>query len=124
MIDAAVVELTPLVGLAACKAVGRSRASHYYRAHPVGPVLLGPARPPAPRRRQPRALTPAELAAALDVLHSPRFVDAAPETVYAMLLDEGTYLCSVPTMYRLLRAAGETDDRCRHATMNATSPEP
>jgi putative transposase len=120
MIDTAVVELTPLVGAqAACQAVGRSRASHY-RAHPVRPVPLGPARPPAPRRRQPRALSEAEQAAVLDVLHSERFVDAAPETVYATLLDEGTYLCSAPTMYRLLRARGETGDRRRHATHPAT----
>jgi putative transposase len=119
MIDAAVVELTPIVGArAACEAVGRSRASHY-RAHPVRPVTLGPARPPAPRRRQPRALTQAEEAAVLDVLHGERFVDAAPEAVYATLLDEGVYLCSVATMYRLLRARGETNggqDRRRHAT--------
>jgi putative transposase len=79
-------------------------------------VPLGPARPPAPRRRRPRALSEAEQAGVLDVLHSERFVDAAPETVYATLLDEGTYLCSVPTMYRLLRARGETGDRRRHAT--------
>lgn len=119
MIDAAVVELTPIVGAkAACAAVGRSRASHY-RAHPARPVQLGPAPAPAPRRRQPRALTEAEQRAVLDVLHSERFVDQAPEAVYATLLDEGRYLCSVPTMYRLLRARGETNggqDRRRHAT--------
>ena len=119
MIDAAVLELTPIVGVAAaCDAVGRPRASHY-RAHPVRPVPLGPARPPAPRRRQPRALSEAEQQAVLEVLHSERFVDQAPEAVYATLLDEGTYLCSTATMYRLLRAAGETNggrDRRRHAT--------
>jgi putative transposase len=116
MIDAAVVELTPIVGAkAACEAAGRSRASHY-RAHPAQPVPLGPARAPAPRRRQPRALTEAEQQAVLDVLHGERFVDAAPEAVYATLLDEGRYLCSIPTMYRLLRARGETGDRRRHAT--------
>lgn len=119
MIDAAVVELTAIVGAkAACDAVGRSRASHY-RAHPARPVRLGPAPAPAPRKPQPRALTEAEQQAVLDVLHSERFVDAAPEAIYATLLDEGTYLCSVPTMYRLLRARGETNggqDRRRHAT--------
>lgn len=119
MIDAAVLELTPVVGVAAaCEAVGRSRASHY-RAHPAGPVALGPPRPPAPRRRQPRALSEAEQQAVLEVLHCERFVDQAPESVYATLLDEGIYLCSTATMYRLLRAAGETNggrDRRRHAT--------
>jgi putative transposase len=119
MIDAAVIELTPIVGAkAACDAVGWSRAS-YYRAHPAGPVPLGPALPPASRARQPRALSEVEQQAVLDVLHSERFVDHAPEAVYATLLDEGTYLCSVPTMYRLLRSRGETNggrDRRRHAT--------
>jgi putative transposase len=119
MIDNAVVELTHVVGAkAACEAVGRSRASHY-RAHPVAPVQLGPAPAPPPRKPQPRALSEAEQAAVLEVLHSERFVDQAPEAVYATLLDEGTYLCSVPTMYRLLRARGETNggrDRRRHAT--------
>jgi len=119
VIDAAVVELTPVVGVkAACEAVGRSRASHY-RGHPARPVPLGPAPAPATRKPQPRALTEAEQAAVLDVLHSELFVDQAPEAVYATLLDEGTYLCSIPTMYRLLRARGETNggqDRRRHAT--------
>ena len=116
MIDTAVLELTPVVGAkAACEAVGRSRAGHY-RAHPAGPTASGPAPAPAVRRRQPRALSAAEQAAVLEVLHSPRFVDAAPATVYATLLDEGIHLCSVPTMYRLLRARGETGDRRRHAS--------
>ena len=119
MIDAAVIELTPLVGLkGACEAVGRARASHY-RAHRVGPA---PAPPPRPEPQpQPRALTDAEREQVLEVLHSERFVDAAPATVYATLLDEGTYLCSEATMYRLLRERGETGDRRRHATHPATA---
>lgn len=51
----------------------------------------------------------------LEVLHSERLADAAPATIYATLLDVGTYLCSEPTMYRLLRERGETGDRRRHA---------
>jgi putative transposase len=50
------------------------------------------------------------------VLHAERFVDQAPASVWATLLDEGDYLCSVATMYRLLRQRGETGDRRRHAT--------
>jgi putative transposase len=128
MIDTAVRELTPIVGVAAaCRAVGRSRAGHY-RAHPRPPQLtpqltpqrlpVDPAAGPGLSRRggQPRALSEREQGAVLEVLHSSRFVDAAPETVYATLLDEGIYLCSVATMYRLLRARGETGDRRRHAT--------
>src|SRR5664279_1638318 len=40
----------------------------------------------------------------------------APAAVYATLLDEGVYLCSESTMYRLLRHRGETGDRRRHST--------
>ncbi|MBV9580191.1 MAG: IS3 family transposase, partial [Chloroflexi bacterium] len=43
----------------------------------------------------------------LGILHQERFVDQAPATIYATLLDEGRYVCSVPTMYRVLRAADE-----------------
>jgi len=47
----------------------------------------------------------------LDVLHSTRFCDTAPAETYATLLDEGTYLASERTMYRLLAATGETGER-------------
>jgi putative transposase len=50
------------------------------------------------------------------VLHDERFVDAAPATVYATLLDEGTYLASESSMYRILRENGEVRERRRHAT--------
>jgi putative transposase len=52
----------------------------------------------------------------LEVLHAERFVDQAPASVWATLLDEGSDLASVSTMYRLLRQRGETGDRRRHAT--------
>jgi putative transposase len=44
-------------------------------------------------------------------LHEPRFVDLAPAEVYATLLDEGRYLCSERTMYRLLAAHHEVRER-------------
>ena len=81
----------------------------------------GPARPRRARCRyrtatgSPRALTPAERAAILAALHCPRFADLAPAEVWAILLDEGTYLGSQSTFYRLLRAAGETRERRRQA---------
>jgi putative transposase len=110
--ETAIAALVPVIGAAtACRAVGQPRSS-WYRAHRQAP-------PPPPRptpRPQPRALSPAERAQALGVLHAERFWDAAPATVYATLLDEGSYLCSTSTMYRLLRAQGETGDRRRHAT--------
>jgi putative transposase len=113
-VDAAVTTLVPVVGTQmACRALGRPRSS-WYRAHRRSPATPRPPRP-APRP-QPRALSPAERAKVLDTLHHERFWDAAPASVYATLLDEGVYLASVATMYRLLRAAGETGDRRRHAT--------
>ena len=52
----------------------------------------------------------------LDALHSERFADLAPDEVWATLLDEGAYLGSVSTYYRVLREAGESRERRRHAT--------
>ena len=70
---------------------------------------------------QPRALSAAERAEVLGVLHDERFVDQAPASIYASLLDDGRYLCSVPTMYRLLRAEDEVRERRRQATHPARS---
>jgi putative transposase len=106
-----VAELAPEVGVvAACKAVGRSRAG-YYRRHRVSPAPPRPAPIPQAQRVQPRALSPAERDRVLAVLHEPRFVDASPAQVWATLLDEGVYLCSQRTMYRLLAARGESGER-------------
>jgi putative transposase len=117
MADAAIGDLAPIIGKrAACVALGRSRAT-YYRRHRQSPA---PPRPNRQRSRQPRALSSAERAQVLGVLHDERFVDQAPASVYANLLDEGRYLCSVPTMYRLLRAEGEVRERRRQATHPAT----
>jgi putative transposase len=62
-------------------------------------------------RAQPRALDPAERQMVLDALHSERFADLAPAEAWAILLDEGTYLGSVSTYYRILRQAGESRER-------------
>ncbi|MGL5249170.1 MAG: transposase, partial [Brooklawnia sp.] len=113
MIDETITELVPLVGVkAACAAVGRSRATHY-RKHRLTPAPARPVRVPKP---QPRALSAEEQAEVLRVLHSERFVDLAPAEVHAILLDEGVYLCSTSTMYRLLRARGEVRERRAQAT--------
>lgn len=105
-------ELAPIVGRrGACSAVGIPQAN-WYRRHRQSP---SPARPARPVRAHPRALSDDERAAVLDVLHSERFVDMAPAEVYATLLDEGTYLCSEATMYRILRDHGEVRERRRQA---------
>lgn len=113
MIDETITELVPLVGVkSACAVVGRPRATHY-RKHRQSPATVKPAKA---RKRQPRALSAEEQAAVLEVLHSERFVDQAPAEIHAILLDEGVYLCSTSTMYRLLRARGEVRERRAQAT--------
>jgi putative transposase len=111
VIDACFAEIDDLLGTkAACTATGRSRATHYRR--------LRPPAPPAPRqsRKPPWALSEAEALAVVEVLRSERFVDGSPAQVFHVLLDEGVYLASVSTMYRLLRLTGEVRERRRQAT--------
>ena len=66
-----------------------------------------PKRAPRARKAPPSRLDESERAVILDTLNSDRFCDLAPAQVYAALLDEGTYLCSERSMYRILAAAGE-----------------
>jgi hypothetical protein len=112
MIDQAVAELTPLVGVrAGCAAVGETQA-RWYRRHRQSPP---PKRERSPAA-QPRALSEVERKELRRVLNSPEHVDEAPATVYAKLLDEGVYLASVPTTYRVLRDHDEVHERRRQAT--------
>lgn len=97
-------EHAPQLGVApCCQALGVARATYYRHLAPVH----GPYR----KRRSPRALSTTESHTVLDTLHSERFVDQAPAQVAATLLDEGTYLCSERTMYRILAANGEVRER-------------
>jgi putative transposase len=121
VIDQAIGELAPIVGTkAACAVVGRPRASHY-RQHRKGPPPPKPERVATP---QPRALSEVERKEVLRVRHDPAQVDEAPAAVYAKLLDQGIYLASTSTMYRILRAKGEVRERRRQATHpSAAKPE-
>ena len=95
---------TPPLPLApTCRALALSRATVYRSQKP--PV------PPALRRPSPRALSSAERQTVLATLHAQRFADKAPQEIYATLLDEGCYLCSSRSMYRLLAAHGEVRER-------------
>jgi putative transposase len=101
---ATVTEVGPRCGIAAtCAALRVPRATYYRRrrSQSVQP----------PRRPSPRALSADERAAVLSVLHEPRFVDLAPAEVYATLLDEGRYLCSERTMYRVLAEHHQVRER-------------
>ena len=117
MTDQAVAQLAGRIGVRdACVAVSASRAG-YYRRHRVSPPPETAGADPAPRNgRQPRALSAQEQQAILDVLHSDRFVDMSPAEVWATLLDEGVYLGSQSTFYRLLRQVGEVRERRAQAT--------
>ena len=120
MTDQAVAQLAPVTGTrAACAAAGCAQAS-WYRRHRASPPPRRREPVPHTERTQPRTLAPAERQAILDVLHSQRFAGAAPAEVWAALLDEGTYLGSVSTFYRVLRAEGEVRERRRPATRPAT----
>lgn len=92
----------------ACAVLGLPRAT-LYRAR-------SPRKAPGPRR-SPRRLLQAEKAEVLAVPNEDRFAELAPAQVYAQLLNEGRYLCSVRTMHRLLEATGpahERRDQLRH----------
>jgi len=108
---AAAQTLAPSLGVAgACHTMEVPRSSFYRR---VRPKRCGPAPKPAPH---PRALTAAERAGVLEVCHSSRFTDAAPASIVATLLDEGTYLASERTFYRVLSACGQVRERRNQLT--------
>lgn len=94
----------------ACALLGASRATIYRRRKPTAP---GPA---APRPEPANKLTEAERQRILAVLRSAEYCDLAPAQVWARLLDDGIYLCSISTMYRLLAIAGENRERRRQRT--------
>jgi putative transposase len=87
-----------------CDGLGIPRSSYYASLKPKIPRSQS-------RRRSHRALGEAERQAVIETLHSPRFVNRAPATIVATLLDEGQYLCSTRTMYRVLESLDEVRER-------------
>ena len=85
----------------ACNALDGSRASFYRREVPRKQRSAPP----------PLALVPEERRAVLAILHEDRFIDKAPQEIYATLLDEKRYHCSIRTMYRILEKEGELKER-------------
>jgi putative transposase len=111
MIDRSVCEIEPLVGTAgACRVLGASRASVYRRRQPPRVCEHRPRPTPA------RALTQTERVAVGEQLNSERFMDSSPAQVWATLLDEGTYLCSERTMYRILATGDQVRERREQRT--------
>lgn len=136
----AAIELAPMAGVASlCAALALPRATFYRRRerqaavevpstttapaategrHEAAPgpavTAAGPASTPpaAPtRKRSPRALSDEERNLVLTTLNEERFCNLAPAEVYATLLDEGKYLCSERTMYRILEAHNQVRER-------------
>lgn len=101
----AAVQLAPSVGIApACAGLGVSRA-RFYRQHQLQKQQS------QPKAKSPRALSDEERQQVLELLHSERFVDQSPAEVYATLLDEETYFCSIRTMYRILAENNEVKEQ-------------
>jgi putative transposase len=110
----AVTHLSPTTGiLTACEVLGVPRASYYRRRPRLGPPSVPRPEPPAPSERPApaRSLSLEERARVLALLHEQRFQDRSPAAVQATLLDEGRYLCSIRTMYRILEQQGESRER-------------
>jgi putative transposase len=105
MLMTATENLAGAVGVApACESMGVTRSTLYYQRR-------DPKQEAKPRPKPARALTDGERQKVLDELHDGRFVDKSPGEVWAILLDEGTYLCSERTMYRILADNEEVKER-------------
>lgn len=95
----------------ACTALGFPRATWYRAQARALRATLFPLIAAQPRAASMRALSSSERQRVLDLVHEPRFTDLAVPQVFATALDEGVYLCSQSTMYRILDARGEVRER-------------
>ena len=105
---AAALTLSSDIGIKpACESLDIPRSRFYRVQVRKNAPWVEPKKRPSP----PRTLSSDEREAVLDILHSDRFVDKAPHEVYGTLLDEGTYHCSIRTMYRILDDKTEVKER-------------
>jgi putative transposase len=117
MIDLSIAASSDHSPTVACKAFGVSKATFYRHRAPQAPE-------DEKTLRHPRRLTEEEDQSVLSTLNSERYMDESIPEVYAELLDQGTYLCSQRTMYRVLeanQAVRERRDQRRHPEY--TKPE-
>jgi len=109
----AALSLSSDVGIkSACESLDIPRSGFYRVQARKNAPPMEPRKRPSP----PRALSSDERQGVLDVLHSDRFTDKAPQEVYATLLDEGAYHCSISTMYRILDENQEVKERRNQLT--------
>ncbi len=89
----------------ACTSLGMASSTYYDRLKPRCP------KPSMPRQRPARALSQAELVEAAEIMTSEEYVDKSPASIVSSLLDEGTYLCSARTLYRILHTLNMARER-------------
>ena len=114
----AVAKLAPDCGVitAACAALDLSRASfHRHQAAATRPPI-----PVRPRPKPARALAANERQTVISLLRAEPYVDLAPAEVYASLLDQGTYHCSIRTMYRILHEHDKINEHGKCCSVRAT----
>jgi putative transposase len=108
----AVEEVHGVLGVkTSCNAVGLPRATWYRAQARASRLTPGSQSQTRPCVASPRALSSVERKGVLDLVHEARFVDLSVPQVWATALDEGRYLCSQRTMYRILDAHGEVRER-------------
>jgi len=95
------------------------RPSRQQRRYEIRQAFREQRREVRARRLSSLALSEADCQAILEHIHATRFIDRSVPHIYATLLDEGIYLCSMSTMYRILRRAGEVGERRDQATRPA-----
>lgn len=105
----------------ACTTLGVPRISFYQARRAASKPLVSAQ--PAPAPRHPREFSTAEKKNIRAKLNSARFVDQAPRTVYATLLNEECYLCHWRTMYRVLAKCNEGRER-RNQLRHPPRPKP
>lgn len=103
-----------VTAVAACALTGISRATHYRRLNP--PTRKSDPMPQAKRTKPPSTLSEAERAKVLAVINSEQYKDLSICQIWARELDEDRYHCSISSMYRIARAAGQTRERRRLAS--------
>lgn len=117
----ATVELSKQTDVqSACDALGVPRANYYRWQNKENHV-------PSKHKvvvPSPLALSDLERQTVLNTLHSKRFIDSSPGEVFSTLLDEGQYLCSERTMYRILSAEGEVKERRKQRRDNQKYQKP
>jgi putative transposase len=88
-----------------CGALSLPRSTYYRNLRPRS---AGEVRPrPTPANK----LSDEEVQTIKDILHEERFIDLPPREIVPTLADEGRYLGSIRTFYRVLAGLGESNDR-------------